>query len=89
MRRLRVWLVRLAGLFDRERQERELAAELESHIQMHTDDNVRAGLSPQEARRQALVKLGGIAPTKERYRRQRGLPLIETIIRDGSSCAKA
>ena len=42
----------------------ELAAELESHLQMHIDDNVRAGMTPEEARRHALLELGGVEPTK-------------------------
>ena len=58
MRRLRAWVVRLGGLFRGERAERELAEELESHLQMHIEDNVRAGMAPEEARRQALIKLG-------------------------------
>ena len=63
-------------------RDRELAEELESHLQMHIEDNLRAGMTPEEARRQALIKLGGVEQTKERYRRQRGLPLIETLIQD-------
>ncbi|HEY0081542.1 MAG TPA: permease prefix domain 1-containing protein, partial [Pyrinomonadaceae bacterium] len=66
MRQLRVALARLAGLFGREARERELAEELESHLQMHVEDNLRAGLSPEEAWRQALVKLGGVEQTKEK-----------------------
>jgi hypothetical protein len=79
VRRLRAWLVRLGGLFHRERAERELAEEIESHLQMHTEDNVRAGMGHEEARRQALVKLGGVEQTKERYRERRGLPLLEAL----------
>ena len=75
-RQLRGLLVRAAGLFGRARRDRELAEELESHLRMHVEDNLRAGMEPREARRQALVKLGGVAQTAEEYRRQRGLPLI-------------
>ncbi len=82
VRQLRGWLMRLVGLFNREKQDRELAEELESHLQMHIEDNLRAGLAPDEARRLALIKLGGLEPTKEKYRRQRGLPLIETLVQD-------
>ena len=79
MRTLRAWLVRLGGLFGGERGERELADELESHVQMHIDDNLRAGMSREEARRQALIRLGGLEQAKERYRERRGLPLLETL----------
>src|SRR5207245_3678447 len=82
MRRLRAWLVRLTGLFTKRRRERELAEEMASHLQMHIEDNLRAGMSPAEARRQALIKLGGVEQTKEIYRDRRGLPLLETFFQD-------
>jgi predicted permease len=82
MRWLRAWFLRLGGLFHKERRDRELAEELESHLQMHIEDNLRAGLSPEEARRQALIKLGGLEQTKEIYRDRRGLPLLETFFQD-------
>jgi len=53
---------------------------LESHLQLHIEDNLRSGMSAQEARRQALLKLGGVEPTKEIYRERRGLPLLETAL---------
>jgi predicted permease len=82
MRRLRGWLLRLGGLFARERHERDLSAEMESHLQMHIEDNLRAGMSVVEARREALMKLGGVEQTKEFYRQRRGLPLLETVFQD-------
>ncbi len=82
MRALRAWLRRLGGLFGKQRRDREFAEELESHLQMHVDDNLRAGMSPKEARRQAFIKLGGVEQTKENYRERRGLPWLETLIRD-------
>ncbi|HEX8459368.1 MAG TPA: ABC transporter permease [Pyrinomonadaceae bacterium] len=82
VRQLRALIVRLGHTFGRKAQGRELAEELESHLQLHIEDNVRAGLTPQEARRQALIKLGGIEQTKELYRRQWGLPGIESFIQD-------
>jgi len=53
-----------------------------SHLQMHIEDNLRAGMSPAEAYRQALIKLGGVEQTKEIYRDRRGLPLLETLFQD-------
>ncbi len=82
MNPLRGLLMRLRGLFGRERRDHELAEELESHLQMHIEDNLRAGMTPEEARRQALVKLGGVDQTKESYRDRRGLPWLETLVRD-------
>ena len=46
--------MRLFGVFGSNRAERELSAEIESHLQLHIDDNLRAGMTPQEARRRAL-----------------------------------
>ena len=82
MRRLRALLFRLGELFQKDRRERELSAEMESHLQMHIEDNLRAGMSTAEARRQALMKLGGVEQTKENYRERRGLPLLETFWQD-------
>lgn len=82
MRSVRAWLLRLAGLFHKEHRERELDQEMHSHLEMHIEDNLRAGMSAQEARRQALIRLGGIEQTKELFRERRGLPLIETLLQD-------
>src|SRR3974390_3898775 len=62
--------------------ERELSDELQSHLQLHIDDNLRRGLAPGEARRQALLQLGGLEQTKESVREQRSLPFFETLFRD-------
>jgi predicted permease len=86
MRRVRAWIIRIAGvfgnLFNRSKRDRELSAELESHLQLHVDDNLSAGMSPQEARRRAIIKLGGIESTKENYRERRSIPIIETLVQD-------
>src|SRR6185369_7008063 len=74
--------MRVAGLFGRSRRDRDLDAELESHLQLHIDDNVRAGMTAAEARRQALLKLGGADQTKEISRDRRGLPLIDSLFQD-------
>jgi predicted permease len=85
MRHLRAWLSRLAGTFSparRERTSRDFADELESHLQLHTDDNLRAGMSPEEARRRALLKLGGVAPVREAHRDRHTLPRVEQLWQD-------
>lgn len=82
MRRLRGWLVRLGGHLTGNRLERELADEIESHLQMHTDENIRRGLSPEAARRAAVLKLGGIQSVREGYHDQRGIPLLEHVGQD-------
>jgi predicted permease len=83
MNRFRSSLSRLLNLFrSRAQSERELSAELDSHLQLHIDDNLRRGLSPEQARRTAVLQLGGLEQTKERVRDQRSLPLLETLFHD-------
>src|SRR5262245_28311473 len=82
MKRLREWILRIGGLFNKQRKDQELDEEIESHLQLHIDDNLRLGMTPEEARRQAMIKLGGIESAKEAYRDQRGLPFLETLWQD-------
>src|SRR6185437_10028282 len=64
------------------RDEEILRAEIEEHLALQTADNIRAGLAPPEARRQALLKFGHVEAIKELHRDQRGIPLMETLVRD-------
>jgi predicted permease len=82
MRKLRALWIRLCGMIGARRDEEDFTAELESHIQMHTEDGIRAGLSPEEARRQALIRLGGAEQTRQAYRERRTLPWLETLAQD-------
>jgi hypothetical protein len=82
MRVLRAWLIRLGGLFGKERREREFAEEMEDHLRRHIEDNLRSGMTLEQARRNALMKLGGLEPIKEMYRERRGLPILETLLQD-------
>ena len=82
MRFLRRLLRRLTSWATTHRDEERLRAEIEEHIAMQTADNIRAGLSREEARRQAILKFGPVESMKDRYRDQRGLPLLESIRQD-------
>jgi|HubBroStandDraft_1064217.scaffolds.fasta_scaffold11936_2 putative ABC transport system permease protein len=82
MKKLRAWFLRLGGLWRKEFRQREFSAEMESHLQLHIEDNLRAGMGAGEARRQALIKLGGVEQTKEAYRDRRGLPMVDTFLQD-------
>jgi len=82
MRHLRVFFRRLPGLFRQDRRDRELAEEIESNLELHIADNLRAGMSAGEARRQAMITLGGVEATKEAYRDQRGLPVFDALLQD-------
>lgn len=63
---VRAGFVRLGGTFRKSSRDRELAEELAGHVEMHADDNVRAGMTPEAARRVALIRLGGVVQTRER-----------------------
>src|SRR5262245_12256100 len=82
MRKLRAWLLRFRGMFLKDARERDIADELESHLQLHIDDNIRAGMPPQEARRVAVMKLGGVDQAKEAYRDRATIPFLESIVQD-------
>ena len=82
MRRLRALAVRFGSLFARSRRERDLDAEIESHFAMHIEDNIRSGMTLQEARRAARLKFGGVESMKEEYRDRRGIPFLETMAQD-------
>ncbi len=82
MRTLRRFLRRMSSWAQTRSSEERLRAEIEDHIALQTADNIRAGLSPVEARRQAVLKFGAVEATKEDYRDQRGLPLMETLLLD-------
>jgi predicted permease len=82
MRTLRRFLKRLTSWAATRQDEERLRAEIEEHLALQTADNVRDGLPPAEARRQALLKFGGVDAVREEYRDQRGLPFLETLIQD-------
>jgi predicted permease len=69
-------------MVDGEPQNEDFAAELDSHLAMHIEEGMRAGLSAEEARRQALMKLGGAEQTRQAYRERVTLPRLENILRD-------
>jgi predicted permease len=82
MRSLRRFLSRVANLATRRTQDERLREEIEEHIALQTAESLRAGLSPVEARRQAMLKFGGVEAMKQDYRAERGLLLIENLMRD-------
>ncbi len=73
---------RLVGCFTGHRHDSELAEEFESHLQMLTDENVRKGMPPELARREAVLTFGNLSAAKESYGDQRGLPWLENLLRD-------
>jgi predicted permease len=82
VRSLRRFFARLANSATGRAKEERLREEIEEHIALETAENLRAGLSPIEARRQAMLKFGGVEAMKQDYRAERGLELIENLVRD-------
>ena len=82
MKALRRFFRRLMSWATSARDEEFLRAEIDEHIAMQTAENLRGGLSPIEARRQALLKFGNVEAVKEIYRDERRLPFMETLAGD-------
>src|SRR4051812_48133530 len=82
MRALRRSFKRLISWTTRQEDEERLRIETEEHLALQTAENVRAGFSPIEARRRAVLKFGSLEGIREEYRAQRGLPVLETLIQD-------
>src|SRR5271170_7798700 len=82
MRSLRRFVTRLMNLATRQTHDERLREEIEEHIALQTAENLCAGLSPVEARRQAMLKFGGVEAIKEDYRAEGGLQFIENLLRD-------
>jgi predicted permease len=81
MKTVRAFLLRLGGTVHGERRD-TFAEELEGHLRMHIEDNVRKGMSATEARRDAVMKLGGVEQTKELYHDRQTLPVLEVLMQD-------
>jgi predicted permease len=82
MKSLRRFFSRLASLVTRRAQDQRLREEIDEHIALQTAENIRAGLSSVEARRQALLKFGAVEAIKQDYRARRGLPFVENVVQD-------
>ena len=89
MRTLRGWWQGLrAWVADRNR-DRDLREELESVVQMHMDDHLRAGIRREEACRLALIELGGVEQVRQAVRDRRGWPSFEALARDAKYALRA
>jgi predicted permease len=79
---VRVIAWRVRGLFGGKHLDDDLDEELRVHLEMLVDENLSRGMNIGEARRAARRSFGGITQTKEAFRDQRGLPMVETIVHD-------
>jgi putative ABC transport system permease protein len=82
VRGIRAFLFRLTATLRRRENEQDFSDEMESHLQMHIEENRRSGMNAGEARRAALIRLGGIEQTKELLRERGSLPVLEVLLQD-------
>jgi predicted permease len=79
---LREAFKRVGSFFRKDQLDQELNEEMASHLQMAVEENIRRHMSAEEARRQALVRFGGVQQALERHRESRGLPWLDVLIQD-------
>jgi putative ABC transport system permease protein len=79
---LRILLLRLRGMLGKSRSERELVAELQAHLDLLTEENIRKGMNAEEARCAARREFGGLEQSKQLYRDQRGFPFVDALLQD-------
>ena len=82
MRFLKRMLTRLANFVTRRHNDQRLREEMEEHLAQQTAENLRAGMTPAEARRQAVLKFGAVQAIREAFHDEQGLPLIENLLQD-------
>jgi predicted permease len=82
MKSLRRFFTRMFNTSTRRANDERIREEIEEHIALQTAENLRAGLSPVEARRQAILKFGAVEAIKQDYRAERGLLFLETMLQD-------
>src|SRR5579863_604939 len=82
MRFLRRLLARLKNFLTREQGDERLREEMEDHLAQQTEENMRAGMAPGEARRAAILKFGALEAVREGYHAEKGLPLFESLVQD-------
>jgi predicted permease len=82
MRFLKRFLTRLANFATRRRDDRRLREEMEEHLALQTAENLRAGMAPAKARREAVLKFGAAGAIREDYHSERGLPFLEDLLQD-------
>ena len=82
MKSLRRFFTRLFNSAAMHEQEERLREEIAGHIALQTEENLRAGFSPVEARRRAMLKFGGVESMKQDYRAERGLLFVEHQLGD-------
>ena len=81
-------VARIKGSAQGSAAETELDEELQAHAQLLIEEKIRQGMSPEDARHQAMLTLGNHARIREEYRRQAGLPFFEVLMQDMRYCLR-
>lgn len=79
---IKVLVSRIHGLLARREIDEDFQQELDAHLEILTEENIRRGMSPEEARRAARLRLGGMMQLREIHRELWGLPWLETVVQD-------
>jgi predicted permease len=79
---LRRFLIRLSNFVTRRSADQRLQDELAEYVAFQTEANLHAGMSPAEARRQAVLKLGAAQAIRERHHEEQSLPFVENLLFD-------
>src|SRR5215472_1563653 len=82
MRALNRFFTRMHNFLTSRRGGERLHEEMEQHLAMQTDENIRAGMTPGEAHRQAILKLGAVEAIREQYYVEKNLPAFENVLKD-------
>src|ERR1700691_2601493 len=82
MKFFRRFFIRLSNFATGRRADQRLREEMAEHLALQTEENLRAGMSPAEARRQAALKLGAAQAIREQHNAEQGLPLAENLLFD-------
>jgi hypothetical protein len=75
-------LQRLRSFFTKPQRDSELDAEVAEHLELAVEENIRRGMTAEEARRQAFIRFGGVVQAKEQQREARGLPWLDVLLQD-------
>jgi predicted permease len=82
MANLREAVNRILSFLHKPQRDSDLEAELQSHIELAVEENISHGMPPQEARRRALIRFGGVQQAREHQREARGLPWLDILLQD-------
>jgi hypothetical protein len=82
MKSLKRFFARLRNFAAKRRSDERLREEMQEHLVLQTEENIRAGMTPVEARRHALLRFGAVEAIREDYHAEKGLPLLENLLHD-------